>query len=150
MIWILLLALLCAACGDRRATVARSSPAIASPAPTSTKCWIDGQIYPATQAAYASQHITMAERAEIKKWSALASPSQVRLVKSVSPMATPPTASEEHLVRWMRGGGNRWIYVFVARPLFTQGETGHSPWVGLNANVIIDPVTCDVGAYRRA
>src|SRR5579864_8369936 len=104
MIWILLLALLLAGCGNHAASGASSSPSTSSPAPTPIKCWIYDEIYPATEAAFDSQHLTSAERKQIEKWSAPASPAQARLVKSNSPWATPPTASELHLVRWMRSG----------------------------------------------
>ncbi len=150
MILILQLALLLAACGNHAATLASSSPSTSSPAPAPTKCWIYDKVYPATEAAFESQHLTPAQRKEIEKWSAPASPTQARLVKSLSPWATPPTASEVHLVRWMRSGWDRSIFVFVARPLFTRGSTWHSPWVALNTNVFIDPVNCQVGAYPTA
>jgi hypothetical protein len=150
MILVLPLALYCAGCGSHAASGASSSESISSPAPTPTKCWIYDEIYPATEAAFDGQHLTSAERKEIEKWSAPASPAQVRLVKVASPWATPPTASEVHLVRWMRSGWDRSIFVFVARPLFTPGSSWHSPWVALNTNVFIDPVNCQVGAYPTA
>ena len=150
MIWILQLALLLAACGNHAASVASSSPSPSSPAPTPTKCWIYDKIYPATEAAFDSQHLTSAERKEIEKWSAPASPVQARLVKVASPWATSPTASEAHLVRWMRSPWDRSLLIFVARPLTEPGSSWHSPWLALNGNVFIDPVTCDMGAYPTA
>jgi hypothetical protein len=50
----------------------------------------------------------------------------------------------------MRSGWDQSIFVFVARPVFKTGESGHQPWLALNANVFIDPVNCDVGAYPTA
>ena len=130
---------------------AQASPAadIASPIPT-PRCWIFDKVYPATEAAYESQRVTLTERKEIEKWAAPASPSQERLVRAYSPWTKPPSASEQHLVRWMRSPFERGdLFVFVARPI-ERPPNGYSPWVALNANVIIDTVQCSVHAYPTA
>jgi hypothetical protein len=118
-----------------------SAAAGASPIPT-PRCWIFDKTYPVTRAAYERQHATLTERAEIEKWTTPASPTQERLVRAQSPSTKPPSASEQHLVRWMRSpfeSGE--ILVFVARPMEKTAH-GYSPWVALNANVIIDTVEC--------
>jgi hypothetical protein len=116
---------------------------IASPTPT-PHCWIYDKIYPVTEAAFKSQHVTLAERKEIEKWAAPASPSQERLVRARSPWARPPSTSEQHLVRWMRDRSNPGgVFVFVAQRI----EWHHRWWVVLNTNVIINPVECEVNAY---
>lgn len=107
---------------------------IASPTATA-RCWIYHEIYPVTEAAYKSQHVTRVERKEIEKWALPASPSQERLVRAQSPWTTPPSASEHHLVRWMRDP-NRPGAVFV--------------FVALNANVVIDARQCSIRAYPTA
>jgi hypothetical protein len=121
-----------------------------SPAPISTKCWIYQKIYPATRAAFESEHITRAEQTEILKWARAASPAQTKLVKVASPWATPPSVSELGMVRWMRDGSDQSILVFVDRSLFETDSNGHRPWLALNANVFIDPVLCQIGAYPTA
>jgi hypothetical protein len=142
------LALLCisASPGTSGQTSDGSSPA-PSPAPKSTKCWIYDAIYPVTRSAFESQHVTRAEQLEILKWARPASPAQTKLVKGASPWATPPSVNELGLVRWIRVGSDSSVDVFVARPLFKAGSTGHWPWVALNTNEFIDPVLCDTGAY---
>jgi len=132
-----------------QSTHSASQPA-SYPAPLSTECWINGKIYPATRAAFERQHLTRAQRIEILKWARPASPAQIKLVKVASPRATPPSVSELGLVRWERNGSDRSIFVFVERPVFTTGSTGYSPWLALNANVFINPVNCDIGAYPTA
>ena len=122
-------------------------PSQVSPTP---RCWIYDKVYPATEAAFESQHVTLDERKEIEKWAAPASPSQDRSVRARSPGTTPPSASEEHLVRWMRDpfkAGS--VLVFVARPI-ERPPNGYSPWQALNANVIIDTVQCSVHAFPTA
>lgn len=126
-----------------------SSPS-SSPVPASTECWIYKKIYPATRAAFESQHLTQAQRTEILKWARPASPAQKKLVKAASRWATPPSVAELGLVRWMRNGSDRSIFVFVDRPVFTTGSTFYSPWLALNANVFINPVNCETGAYPTA
>ena len=111
-------------------------------------CWIYNEIYPVTVAAYRSQHVTLAERKEIDRWAAQTSPSQERLVRAQSPWARPPSASEQNLVRWMRSY-NGSVLVFVARSIKRSGNE-YSPWVALNANVIIDTELCEVHAYPAA
>jgi hypothetical protein len=143
------LALFLGGCGNHAASEASNSASISSPAPNPTRCWIYDKIYPATDAAFDSQHLTAAERKEVEKWSEPASPAQVRLVKVASPWATPPTASEVHSIRWMRSGWDRSLFVFVAHPISVTSN-GYSPWVALNTNVIINPVECEVGAYPTA
>lgn len=135
------------ACGQ---STVRQSPPAASPAPASTKCWIYNEVYPATRAAFESQHVSRAQQAEILKWARPASPAQTKLVKAASPWASPPTTAEVGLLRWMRIGSDSSIDVFVARPLFTADSSGHSPWIALNTNEFIDPVLCDIGAYPTA
>ncbi len=121
----------------------------ASPIPT-PRCWIYDKVYPVTEAAYESQHVTRKERKEIEQWAALASPSQDRLVRAHSPWARPPSASEQHLVRWMRDPSEPGaLFVFVARPI-ERPPDGYSPWVALNTNVVIDTVQCSIGAYPTA
>jgi len=146
---ILQLALSLGGCGNHAATGGSRSTSLSSPAPIPTRCWIYDKIYPATEAAFDSQHLTAAERKEVEKWSEPASPAQVRLVKVASPWATPPTASEVHLIRWMRSGWDRSLFVFVAHPISVTSN-GYSPWVALNTNVFINPVECEVGAYPTA
>jgi hypothetical protein len=117
-----------------------------SPTPRS-RCWIYDKIYPATEAAYESQHVTLAERKAIERWAAPASPSQNRLVRARSPWAKPPSASERKLVRWMRDSDlPEAVIVFVARPIKRPGKF-YAPWIALNANVIINTVLCTVSAY---
>jgi len=128
----------------------RASPPASTPVPASTECWIYKNIYPATRAAFERQHLTRAQRIEILKWARPASPAQIKMVKAASPRATPPSVSELGLVRWERNGSDRSIFVFVERPVFTTGSTGYSPWLALNANVFINPVNCDIGAYPTA
>lgn len=148
---ILQLMLYLAGCGSHAAAGASSSPSVSSPAPAASSCWIYDKIYPATKAAFDSQHLTAAERSEVERWSKPASPAQVRLVKRASPWAVPPTASEVGSIRWMRSswGPAHSLFVFVARPLDLTSK-GYSPWVALNTNVIINPVECEVGAYPTA
>jgi hypothetical protein len=148
---IALMMLTIAASPAARAQMAvNASPAPLSPAPASTGCWIYKNIYPVSRAAFESQHLTRAQQIEILKWARPVSPVQTKLVKAVSPWATPPSVSELGLVRWMRDGDDGSISIFVARPLFKAGESGHAPWLALNENVFIDPVNCDVGAYPTA
>ena len=128
---------------------ASSSASISLPAPTPTRCWIYDKIYPATQAAFDSQHLTSAERKEVEKWNKPASPAQVRLIKAASPWAIPPTAADVHFIRWMRSGWGHSLFIFVARPIIMKSQ-GYSPWVALNTNVFINPVECEVGAYPTA
>ena len=117
-------------------------------APAAPHCWIYNEIYPMTVAAYHSQHVTLAERKEIDRWAAPAAPSQKRLVRAKSPWARPPSASEQNLARLMRSDRGS-VLVFVARSIKTSGN-GYSPWVALNANVIIDTVQCEIRAYPTA
>jgi hypothetical protein len=117
------------------------------PSATSAGCWIYKNIYPVTRAAFESQHLTRLQQIEILKWARPASPAQEEMVKEASPWATPPSISEVGLLRWMRDGSDGSISVFVARPLFKTGESGHAPWLALNANEFIDPVNCEMGAY---
>jgi hypothetical protein len=121
-----------------------------SPAPVPTKCWIYEKIYPATRAAFAGQKMTRKQQLEILKWARPASPAQTKLVKAASPWATPPSISELGMVRWMRNDWDQSILVFVDRPLFETNSNGHRPWLALNANVFIDPVNCQIGAYPTA
>jgi hypothetical protein len=118
-----------------------------TPAPASTECWIYGKIYPATRAAFENQHVTRPQQIEILKWARPASPTQTKLVKAASRWATPPSVSELAKVRWMRNDWDQSILVFVDRPLFETDSNGHRPWLALNANVFIDPVLCQIGAY---
>jgi hypothetical protein len=148
-IWILQLALLYVACSNQHSAEASKSPSIPSPVPTATKCWIYDKIYPATEAAFDSQGLSFVERQEVETWSAPMSPAQLRRVKSLSPSAAPPTASERHLIRWMRSPWNHDLFVFIARPISTT-TNGYFPWVALNGNVLINPITCEVGAYPTA
>lgn len=57
-------------------------------------------------------------------------------------------ASERNLVRWMRSDRGS-VLVFVARSIKSSGN-GYSPWVALNANVIIDTAQCEIRAYPTA
>jgi hypothetical protein len=127
-----------------------ASPSASPWAPASAECWIYKKIYPATRAAFESQHVTREQQIEILKWARPASSAQTKLVTAASPWATPPSVAELGLVRWMRSGWDGSIFVFVARPLFDTDSTGHSPWLALNVNVFIDPVNCDLGAYPTA
>ncbi|HLJ83489.1 MAG TPA: hypothetical protein VKT51_04890 [Candidatus Eremiobacteraceae bacterium] len=127
-----------------------ASPPSPTPAPASTECWIYKAAFPATRAAFESQHVTRADQAEIEKWARPASPAQTKLVKAASPWAAPPTAAELGLVRWMRDAEDGSILVFVERPLFTADSSGYSPWLALNTNMFINPVSCEVGAYPTA
>lgn len=127
-----------------------SSPLSTSPAPASADCWIYAKIYPATRDAFESQHVTRAQQLEILKWARPVSPAQTKLVKAASPWATPPSAAELGLVRWMRSDWDQSFFVFVARPLFETDSTGHRPWLALDGNVFIDPVNCQTGAYPTA
>lgn len=133
----------------RGRSVLRASPPPA-PAPASTECWIYAAAYPATRAAFESHHATRAEQAEIEKWARPASPAQTKLVRAASPWAAPPTNAELGLVRWMRDTEDGSILVFVERPLFTEDSPGYSPWLALNTNMYINPVSCEVGAYPTA
>ena len=147
-ICLVLFSLVCerAAQTSSQASVA-SAIASTSPAP---RCLTFDRIYPATEAAYESQHVTPLEKKEIEKWAAPASPSQERLVRAQSPWTTPPSASERHLVRWMRDPYRPGaVFVFVARPI-ERNSHGYSPWVALNTNAIIDPVRCSIHAYPAA
>jgi uncharacterized membrane protein len=121
--------------------------ALAAAAP---HCWIYDHIYPPTDAAFKSQHVTAAERTEIEKWAALSSPGLERLARARSPWARRLSASEQHLVRWMRAPFTGDVLVFVARPIEKSPSGAYSPWVALNANVLINPITCEVGAYPTA
>lgn len=143
---LLTVALSSEACGQS----SQSASPPASPVPASTECWIYKKIYPVTRAAFESQHLTQAQRTEILKWARPSSPAQKKLVKAASPWATPPSVSELGLVRWMRNGSDRSIFVFVDRPVFTKGRLGIRPWLALNANVWINPVNCETGAYPAA
>jgi len=122
---------------------------IASPSPT-PRCWIYDKIYPATEAAYKNQHVTLIERKEIEKWAAPASPSQDGRFRHNPLRQNDLLQSEQRLVRWMRSpfesGG---LLVFVARPIEETANV-YSPWVALNSNVIIDTVECSVHAYSTA
>ncbi len=123
-----------------------------SPTPTA-RCWIYEAIYPATDKALTREHATMAELREIKKWAAPLSPAQLHSVRMASPWASPPLPSELHLVRWMRDPHDKSVYIFVARPInrpHTLIVDGYSPWIALNANLIIDPVECELHAYPGA
>lgn len=117
-------------------------------AATTRRCWIYDKIFPVTEAAFSTQHVTPQERNAIEKRAAPVSPSQARLIRAHSPWARPPTASDAHLLRWMRDpyrhGG---VLVFVARPIEQSTRGWYSPWVALNTNVTIDPVECSVAAY---
>ena len=132
-----------------QSTHSASQPA-SYPAPLSTECWINGKIYPATRAAFASQKITPEQQLEILKWARPGSPAQTKLMKAASRRATPPSVSELGKVRWMRADWDQSILVFVDRPLFDTDSNGHRPWLALNANVFIDPVLCQIGAYPTA
>lgn len=145
------LALLSLGCDRNAQSSSQATVASSIASPTSTpRCWIYNEIYPATEAAYESRHVTLAERKEIEKWAASASPSQERLVQAQSPWTRPPSASEQHLVRWMRDPYRPGaLFVFVARPI-ERNSNGYSPWVALNTNEIIDTRQCSIGAYPTA
>ena len=98
-----------------------------APTPTpSTRCFIYERIFPATAAAYRSEHLTGAESSEIEKW------------------AAKVTASDRSFVRWMRNlYSGKGFFVFVARPLY---PTTHEVWMAVNANIMIDPVECEMDA----
>lgn len=134
---------------ERTAAQASAPSKIASPVSTPS-CFIYNEIYPATEAAFKSQHVTIIERKEIEQFTAPLSPAQERLVRAHSLWATPPSASEQHLIRWMRDpyapGG---VLVFVARPM-ERTPKGYSPWVALNTNLLIDTRQCSIGAYPGA
>lgn len=106
--------------------------------PTATpQCWIYDKIQPAAGAAF--QALPAAERIEIEKWAAPASPSQERLVRGHSPWAKAPSASEVGIVRWMGDLSDpSSLLVFVAQPVKMSGD-GYFPWVALNTNAIINP-----------
>jgi hypothetical protein len=145
----LFLVLSCGLTARRSSQASSASNTASSPAPT-PRCRIYDEIYPATEAAYKSQHVTPAEKKEIERWALPASPSQERLVQAHSPSARPPSASERRLVRWMRDsyspGG---LIVFVARPVDRYPQ-GYSPWIALNTNLIIDMRDCSVIPYPTA
>jgi hypothetical protein len=143
----LILLILAASSGAFGQSTVNAAPLASSPAPVSTKCWIYQKIYPATRAAFASQQVTRAQQLEILKWARPASTAQTKLVKAASRWATPPSVSELDKVRWMRNDWDQSILVFVDRPLFETDSNGHRPWLALNANVFIDPVLCQIGAY---
>ena len=101
-----------------------------SPTPMSTShCWIYDKIYPATNEAFKSQHLTSAERQEIERWA-----------KSVVPR-------RRQFVRWMRDPSSDDLFIFVAQPLYPKIPT---PWQALNTNIVIDAVTCEVGAFPKS
>lgn len=53
-------------------TAEAPAASFAAPAPT-PRCWNYDKIYPVTEAAFKSQHVTVAETKEIEKWAAPAS-----------------------------------------------------------------------------
>jgi hypothetical protein len=115
-------------------------------------CWIYDKIYPVTEAAFKSQRLTPAQKKEIEKWAAPASPSQDRLVQERSPWTKPPSASEVRLLRWMRYQYTpEHVLVFVARPIRPEGasaDSPYSPWIALNTNALIETEGCEgIHAY---
>ena len=110
-----------------------ASVTLVSPSPSSTsttRCWIYDKIFPATAQAYKSAHASVVEKQEVEKWA-----------------VSVPT-SQRSLVRWMRDPYNaKFVYVFVAHPLY---PTVRTPWSALNANVFVDTVDCEIGAFPRA
>ncbi len=143
------LALFIGACSNHGDNVASSAALSTSPVPAASKCGIYAQIFPVSRAAFDAQHLTSAKRKEVEIWSAPASPSQMRLVKSRSPWAAPPTAAQRHLLRWMRVPGSDSLLVFIAWPVI-RGTSGYYPWITLNANEFINPITCQIDPYPTA
>lgn len=115
-----------------------------------SRCWIYDKIFPATAAAYESQRLSFVERREVETWSAPMSPAQLRRMKSLSPWAKAPTASERHPIRWIQDPDGHDVWVFVESPIARSRLGGYSPWIALNGNVIIDPVSCEIHAYPTA
>jgi len=131
------LALLCTACAGRHSSAPSGSPPASSPQPTATSCWIYDEMFPATKAAFESQHVSPAGRREIELFAAPSTPSRLRLAKSYSRFASLPTASQVPNVRWMRDGWARSLIIFVEGPRDAY-------WSVLNTNAVVDSEDCTV------